>query len=128
MKFDDLVVGWVSLCILGGLVTGYFFGYGLQNGLFYGVLIGFGPLILFIVLGLLLNAFLEERPRCKCGNSNQKNSKFISYSIKKGQRYRCRRCGTDWLTQDGVCYEILEDQTRKPFKRENRFGRWVDVE
>ena len=98
-----------------GYFSGYFFGYGLQNGLVYGVLIGFSPLILFIVLGLLLSTFWEERPRCKCGNSNQKNSKFISYGIKKGQRYRCNHCGAEWLTLDGICYEILKDQTREWF-------------
>ena len=138
MQIDDAVLIAPPVGVTVGVASYFLFDTSVAVSIMIAAAIGLSPFALMavvVVVILLFGGFNNDRPPCSCGECKSNDYEYddaLTRERNQGRRlsewcYRCRKCNRMWVARDHVYYQ-LNDDCLTPYRRQNRWGRWVPIE
>ena len=142
MKLEDVFLIAPPAGVIAGLTSHFAFDTSLSTSIQIAASVGLLPTALMavaiVVLILLHGGLNNDRPPCSCGQCT--SNEYVYDDAITRQRnaesdgnnpydfcYSCPKCGTQWLSREDTYYRFDGDGLT-PYRRKNRWGRWVSID
>ena len=139
MQVDDVVLIAPPVGIAAGVASYFMFGTSTGTSVLIATAVGVSPFALMAILVFVLVVFFgglnNDRPPCPCGECKSNDYEYDDTLTRERNPtrvisewcYRCPKCSRIWLSRGNMFYEMRGD-CLTPYRRQNRWGRWIVVE
>ena len=141
MNLEDVFRISPPVGVIAGVTSHFAFDASLSTSIQIAAFVGLLPSALMAVLlvgVILFNGGLNnDRPACSCGQCTSNENVYDDAMTRQRNAesdgnapydfcYRCPKCRTQWFARDDMYYRFDGDGLT-PYRRKNRWGRWISI-